>query len=75
MNKKELKDRIKRMTEEPIGLSSEYTDWSKSPKIPLGNIPELKIIELLKDINIITKLIFYVLCASLGTLLAIAITT
>ena len=55
--------------------ASEFTDWSKSSNIPLGNIPELKIIELLKDINITNKLIFYVPCAILGTLIAIAITT
>ena len=81
MNKQDIIDKHKKIVDEhfdnfhPPFHSSEYTDWSKSPNIPLGNIPELKIIELLKDINIITKLIFYVLCASLGTLIAIAITT
>ena len=48
---------------------------SKEEVVAERNNVRDKIIELLKDINITTKLIFYVLCASLGTLLAIAITT
>ena len=63
MNKQDIRDRAKKIADEQIDNfhppfhSSEYTDWSKPPNIPLGNIPELKIIELLKDIKILLVII------------------
>ena len=55
MNKQDIIDRTRKIADEQI--DREYNPWSKSPTIPLGNIPELKIIELLKDIKILLVII------------------
>jgi len=50
--------------------ASEFTDWSKSSNIPLGNIPELKIIELLKDI----KFFLFIIIGLLGIIASAVLT-
>ena len=76
MNKQDIIDKHKKIVDEhfdnfhPPFHSSEYTDWSKSPNIPLGNIPELKIIELLKDI----KFFLFIIIGLLGIIASAVLT-
>ena len=54
--------------------SSKYTDFVPKEQIPIGNIPELKMIELLKDINKSLLVLCAVAGGILGAIIAFGLT-
>jgi len=69
MNKQDIIDRAKKIADEHLeNYSPKIIDPGYNP-IPLGNIPELKIIELLKDIKTYLIILIGIASIILGTII------